>query len=101
MYRSRIPLTRDELNRLRQEFYEKIERGELDIPEAIKAMRKLSRMTQIEFAEHRGVSLKVIQDIERGVGNPTVQSLNKIADIFGVEVGFVRRRRSSRANPGA
>ncbi|CAH2806539.1 MAG: hypothetical protein PPHEINF_5955 [uncultured Paraburkholderia sp.] len=38
--------------------------------------------------------MRVIQDIECGVGNPTVESLNRIAAIFGLEVAFVRKKRS-------
>lgn len=89
----RTPPTRDEQNALRHQFYEKIDRGELSIPEAIKAMRKMTGLTQAEFAAHRGVSRRVIQDIERGTGNPTVDSLNSIAKLFGLRIGFVSVRK--------
>ena len=70
------------------------ERGELTIAEAIKAMREMTGLTQAEFAAHRGVSRRVIQDIERGTGNPTVDSLNSVAKLFGLRVGFrpIRRK---------
>ncbi|HTJ92304.1 MAG TPA: helix-turn-helix domain-containing protein [Pararobbsia sp.] len=74
-------------------FYERIVRGELSIPETMKAMRKMTGLTQAEFAAHRGVSRRVIQDIERGTGNPTVASLNSIGKLFGLQVGFVSIRR--------
>ncbi|WP_321786613.1 helix-turn-helix domain-containing protein [Paraburkholderia sp. J94] len=89
----RIPPSREEQNAQRREFYERIERGELSIAEAMKAMRKMTGLTQAEFAAHRGVSRRVIQDIERGTGNPTVESLNSIGKLFGLQVGFVRLRR--------
>jgi len=85
--------TRDEQNALRRAFYEGIERGDMSIPEAMKAMRKMTGLTQQEFATHRGLSRRVIQDIERGTGNPTVESLNSIARLFGLQVGFVPVRR--------
>ena len=59
----------------------------------MKAMRKMTGLTQGEFAQHRGVSRRVIQDVERGTGNPTVESLRSIAKLFGLQVGFVRIRR--------
>ncbi len=90
----RAPLSRDEQNARRREFYERIERGDMSIAEAMKAMRKMTGLTQAEFAAHRGVSRRVIQDIERGTGNPTVESLNSIGKLFGLQVGFVRLRRS-------
>lgn len=65
----------------------------MTIPETMKAMRKMTGLTQAEFAQHRGVSRRVIQDVERGTGNPTVESLNSIAKLFGLQVGFVRIRR--------
>lgn len=89
--------SRAEQNALRLAFYEKINRGDLTIPEAMKAMRKMTGLTQAEFAEHRGVSRRVIQDIERGTGNPTVDSLNGIAKLFGLQVGFVPIRRNEAA----
>ena len=85
--------TRDEQNALRRAFYEQVDRGELSIPEAIKAMRKMTGLTQAEFAAHRGVGRRVIQDIERGTGNPTVESLNSIAKLFALRIGFVPIRR--------
>lgn len=90
----RTPLSREEQNARRREFYERIERGDMSIAEAMKAMRKMTGLTQAEFAAHRGVSRRVIQDIERGTGNPTVESLNSIGKLFGLQVGFVRLRRS-------
>ncbi|KDB10261.1 transcriptional regulator, XRE family [Burkholderia sp. lig30] len=95
----RNPLTRDEQNTLRRAFYERIERGDMSIPEALKAMRGMTGLTQEEFAAHRGVSRRVIQDIERGTGNPTVDSLNSIAKLFGLQVGFVPIRRKETASP--
>ena len=65
----------------------------MTIPETMKAMRKMAGLTQAEFAQHRGVSRRVIQDVERGTGNPTVESLRSIAKRFGLQVGFVRIRR--------
>ncbi|GAB6846396.1 helix-turn-helix transcriptional regulator [Paraburkholderia sp. A1RI_3L] len=89
----RNPPTRDEQNALRRAFYESIERGDMSIAETMKTMREMTGLTQEEFAAHRGVSRRVIQDIERGTGNPTVESLNSIAKLFGLQVGFVPIRR--------
>jgi transcriptional regulator with XRE-family HTH domain len=74
----------------RAELYVAVERGEVTLQDAVREMRKIAGMTQAEFAVHRGVSAKVIKDTERGVGNPTVASLNRIGKFFGLEVAFVR-----------
>jgi transcriptional regulator with XRE-family HTH domain len=95
----RNPPTRDEQNALRRAFYDNLEQGEMTIPEALKAMREMTGLTQAEFAAHRGVSRRVIQDVERGTGNPTVESLNSIAKLFGLRVGFVPIRRKQAVLP--
>jgi len=91
--------TREQQNALRRAFYERIDAGDMTIPEALKAMRAMTGLTQAEFAAHRGVSRRVIQDIERGTGNPTVDSLNSVAKLFGLRVGFVPIRRKEPAAP--
>lgn len=87
----RIKLVKPEnLRQVRVEFYEALDRGDLSLCQALRQMRKLAGMTQPEFAEHRGVSVKVIREIEREIGNPTLRTLNEIGKIFGLEVGFKR-----------
>ncbi|UXH77187.1 helix-turn-helix transcriptional regulator [Roseateles amylovorans] len=76
---------RDRDRELRDEMYRKVAKGEVTIGEAVKLMRKSSRLTQPEFAKHRA--------IERDVGNPTIETLNKVVKIFGLQVGFVPRPR--------
>ena len=77
---------------LRRELFEGVMNNRLSIGEAVKRMQKVSRLTQAEFAAHRGVSVRVLKEIIAGTANPTVDTLNKIATIFGMEVGFVAKR---------
>lgn len=55
-------------------------------------MQRASRLTQPEFAAHRGVSTATLRQILAGQGNPTVETINRIVSIFGLEVGLVPRR---------
>ena len=48
--------TREEQNALRLAFYERVGRGDMTIPEAMKAMRELTGPTQADFAALGGVS---------------------------------------------
>lgn len=75
----------------REMFYADIANGTLSISEAVVAMRKISRLTQAEFAKHRDISVQSLKQIEAGTANPTVDTLNKISSIFGLEVGFVAK----------
>ena len=76
----------------RDAMYRRTLSGELSLSDAVRTMRKLSRLTQPEFARHRGISLDSLRSIEAGTGNPTLETLNKVVSIFGLEVGFVTRR---------
>ncbi len=77
----------------RDQFFETVQRGELSFAEGVKQIRKLSKLTQPEFAKHRGISLGALRKIESGAGNPQVETLNKIGEVFGLEVGFVMKRK--------
>ncbi len=78
---------------LRDELYMAIKENSISIPEAVKLMQKASRLTQPEFAAHRGVSTATLRQIIAGEGNPTIETINKIASVFGLEVGLVPKRR--------
>ena len=67
--------------------------GSLSLSQSIKELRQLSRLTQPEFAKHRGISLDSLRALETGTGNPTVETINKVASIFGLEVGLVSKKR--------
>jgi transcriptional regulator with XRE-family HTH domain len=51
-------------------------------------MQKRSRLTQPEFTKHRGIGAQALRQIENGSGNPTIETLDKVAAIFGLRVGF-------------
>lgn len=91
MDKRRKSVPKEVLRAERIQFYEDIEAGKLSLQDALKKMRSISGMTQPEFAKHRGVSVRVIREIESGAGNPTINSLNQIAQIFALEVAFRRR----------
>jgi DNA-binding XRE family transcriptional regulator len=74
---------------LKTAFFEQIRRGELSIAEAVKGIRRLSRLTQPEFAKHRGISLDSLRSLEAGTGNPSVEIINKVVAVFGMELGVV------------
>ena len=53
-------------------------------------MRKIVGRTQVEYARLVGVSPRILKEIERGLGNPTLETLRKILRPFRLDVG-VRR----------
>ena len=88
-HRNRNP---EHVRALRDQLNADLDAGHLDLGQAVKRMRQISGLTQAQFAEHRGLSLLTLKRIETGKGNPTVETLNRIGKIFGLQVGFVRPR---------
>lgn len=58
----------------------------MDIAKDIKERRSQLGISQQDLAEISEVSLATIKDIERGKGNPSLTTLEKIADVLGMEV---------------
>jgi len=84
----------DEARKLKEALYEGIESGTLDMREASRRMRQILGLSQAVYATKvLKISPRVLIDFERGVGNPTLETLRKIGSPFGLEVGFVRRGR--------
>ncbi len=57
-----------------------------DLIQAFKERRVMLRVTQETLAELSGVGLRTLKQFERGKGNPTLQTLQKLADILGMEI---------------
>lgn len=53
---------------------------------ALKECRARQRLTQEQLAERSGLSYKFIGEIERGRGNPTVETLARLAEALGVGI---------------
>jgi len=60
----------------------------LDTIKTIKARRETMQVTQDELAELSGVGLRTIKQFESGKGNPTLLTLQKLADVLGMEVSL-------------
>ncbi|MGV8135470.1 MAG: helix-turn-helix domain-containing protein [Mangrovibacterium sp.] len=58
----------------------------LEIGEQIKKRRKILRVAQSDLAEMANISVNTLYKVERGQANPTIEILNKVADILGMEV---------------
>jgi transcriptional regulator with XRE-family HTH domain len=52
----------------------------------LKDRREALKVTQEYLAELSGVGLRTLKSIETGKGNPTIETLNKLADVLGMEV---------------
>ena len=57
-----------------------------DIIKALKDRREALKVNQEYLAELSGVSLRTLKAIESGKGNPTFDTLNKLAEVLGMEL---------------
>jgi transcriptional regulator with XRE-family HTH domain len=53
----------------------------------VRRLRREKGWSQEEFADHAGIHRTYVSDIERGVRNPTVSVVEKLATPLGVSAG--------------
>lgn len=57
-----------------------------DVGIAIKKRRKAFKITQLHLADLAGISVNSLYKIERGEANPTLDLVEKIAEVLGLEI---------------
>lgn len=55
---------------------------------SIKSRRESMHITQAMLAELSGVGLRTLKQFESGKGNPTLSTLQKLADVLGLEISL-------------
>ncbi|KIP59304.1 helix-turn-helix transcriptional regulator [Prevotella pectinovora] len=64
----------------------------MELNEVIKSRRKVLAISQLDLAEMAEVSLATVKDIERGKGNPSLSTVNKLLGVLGLEMDFKIRK---------
>ena len=59
-----------------------------DLGEAIKNRRRELDITQPHLAELAQISVNTLYKLEKGQGNPSLEVLNKLAEVLGMELSF-------------
>lgn len=91
--RSTRKRTPEEIRREKEALSADLGQGLLSIGQATRRMRKITGLTQTEYAEKiLKVYPRVLMEIERDRGNPTLETLEKIAKPFGLKVGFMAQK---------
>lgn len=54
----------------------------------MKQRRETLALTQQDLAEMAQVGLATVKDIERGKGNPALNTVKKILDVLGIEIDY-------------
>lgn len=58
----------------------------MNIAADIKKRRMRLGISQQDLAEFSGVGISTVKDIERGKGNPSLQTLQKLLEVLGLEM---------------
>ena len=79
-----------EMARMKETLYVDLARGNIDVREATRRMRKILGMNQKDYARKvAAISPRILSEFENGSGNPTLATLEKIASPFGLKVTFL------------
>lgn len=71
---------------------EQLAAGQISIGEAVCRLRKdVTGLRQDQFARMCKISLRALRQIEHDEGNPTLQTLNSIFNLFGMQIGVIKR----------
>jgi y4mF family transcriptional regulator len=56
------------------------------LPEYVKQMRKLYRLTQVDLSEKSGVGLRFVRELEQGKQSLRMDKVNQLLNLFGSEL---------------
>ncbi len=79
---------------VRENIAAKLAAGELTLGEAVRLMRLAAGKTQAQYARMVNIDIRVLADIEKGQGNPRLDTLEKLAKPYGLMVSFVRPQKN-------
>lgn len=86
-------LSDDQRRIVKETIAEKLASGAITMGEGVRLMRLSVGMTQAQYAEMAGVDIRILAAIEKGEGNPRLDTLQKLATPYGFAVSFVKAKR--------
>lgn len=67
--------------------------NETKLSKFVKEQRKMYHLTQVDLSEKSGVGLRFVRDLEQGKPTLRMDKVNQVLDMFGAELGPVRKER--------
>lgn len=64
----------------------------MELKDALKERRSQLNLSQSDLAEMADVSLATVKDIERGKGNPSICTVEKLLTVLGMEIKYQLRQ---------
>jgi y4mF family transcriptional regulator len=67
--------------------------NETKLSKFVKEQRKMYHLTQVDLSEKSGVGLRFVRDLEQGKPTLRMDKVNQVLDMFGAELGPVKKER--------
>lgn len=67
--------------------------SETKLSKFVKEQRKMYHLTQVDLSEKSGVGLRFVRDLEQGKPTLRMDKVNIVLDMFGAELGPVKKER--------
>lgn len=67
--------------------------SETKLSKFVKEQRKMYHLTQVDLSEKSGVGLRFVRDLEQGKPTLRMDKVNQVLDMFGAELGPVKKER--------
>lgn len=83
-------LSDEDKRKVRETIADQLAEGKLSLGDAVRLMRLAVGMTQLQYAKLVNVDIRVLAAIEKGDGNPRLDTLEKLAKPYGLQVSFVK-----------
>ena len=65
----------------------------MQIGKKISELRKMTKLTQVEFAERVGVGLRFIRDLEQGKSTVRLDKVNQVLEFLGYHLEVIRNEK--------
>lgn len=82
------PPTWDKILGFHSFFAQKFIMTTMELKDIMKQRREILSLTQQDLAEMAQVGLATIKDIERGKGNPELNTVKTILEVLGIEIDY-------------
>ena len=69
--------------------------GIASLGKAVRERRKSLGITQPHLAQLAGVNVNTLYKLEKGISNPTIEVLEKIAEVLGMEVRLEVKKKNN------
>jgi y4mF family transcriptional regulator len=67
--------------------------NKMEIGKKISELRKMAKLTQVEFAERVGVGLRFIRDLEQGKSTVRLDKVNQVLEFLGYHLEVIRNEK--------